>query len=132
MTARPYHKPDMPSRSYHKLCHTLQAIPHTMPCPPYHNIYHAVPARTYLAMPHQAITYTMPCPPGHTIYLIMHARSYHIPCHATVNDYFGKSCHLSKGANSLITRCTIACKIVQCDDFGSLFAFAGQLISCEN
>ena len=62
-----------------------------MPCPPGHTIYHA--------MPRQSITYTMPWLPGHTIYLTMPARSYHIPCHATANNYFGKSCHLIKGAN---------------------------------
>ena len=98
-------------------CH--QAIPYTMPCQPGHTIYHAIPR--------QAIAYIMPCPPGHTIYLTMPATSYHTPCHATANDYFGKSCRLSKGANGNVTRCTI-----YCDDFGLSFAFPSQLSSCEN
>ena len=85
MPARPYHIHAMPIRPYHIPCHAHQAIPYTMACQPGHTIYHV--------MPRQAITYTMPCPLGHTIYLTMPARSYHIPCHATANDYVGKSCH---------------------------------------
>ena len=110
----------MPTRSYHMPCHAHQAIPYTMPCPPGYIIHHrqAIPFpmpcppghTVYHAMPRQAITYTMLWLQGYTIYLTMPTRSYHIPCHAMANDYFGKSCHLSKGANSLVTRCTIACK----------------------
>ena len=105
MPARPYHAHQaipytMPARLYHKPCHASSG----------HTIYYAMPARTYHAIPRQAITFTMPCPPGQTIYLTMPARSYHISCHATANDYFGKSCHLSKCAKGLVTACTNACK----------------------
>ena len=97
MPARLYHASSghtlynaMPVRPYLFPCHAHQAIPYTMPFQPEHTIYHA--------MPRQAITYTISCQPDHTIYLTMPTRSCHIPCHATANDYFGKSCHLSKGA----------------------------------
>ena len=97
MSARPYLGHAMPARPCHIPCHANQAIPHTRP---YH--IHAMPARAYLIPCHHS--------QGHNIYLTMSARSYHIPCHVTANDYFGKACHLSKGANGLVTRCTIACK----------------------
>ena len=105
----------MSTRPYHIPCHARQTIPYTVRWP-VHIFSHAMPARPY-HIPfhaHQAIlhtiTYTMPCPQGDTIYLTMLARSYNIPCHATSNDYFGWSCHLSKSANGLVTRCMIACK----------------------
>ena len=110
----------MPTRPYHIPCHARQAIPYTMPCiaRPYNILYHAIPFPMPCPPGH-----TMPCPSGHTtyhnikrgmpsrryMYLTMPARSYHIPCHATTNDFFGKSSHLSKGANGLVARCTIAC-----------------------
>ena len=132
MPGRPYHMPchdhqaipyTMPCPPGYTIYHAMhrQAIPYQampirpyhIPCSPGHTIYHAIPARIYHAMLHQAIIY-IPChahqAPGHTIYLTMPVRSYHIPCHATPSDYFGKSCHLSKGVNGLVTRCTIACK----------------------
>ena len=113
----------MPIRPYHIPCHAHQAIPYTMPCQPGHTIYHAMPC--------QVITYTMPCSPGHTIYLTMPTRSYHIPCLAIANDYFGKSCDLSKGANGLVRDALLLVNSLW-DDFGSLFAFMYQLSSCEN
>ena len=100
----------LPARQYHTPCHAHQAIPRTMPCPPGHTMPCQSRHTIYHAMPRQAIIYTMPCSPGHTMYLTMPARSYHIPCHTMANDYFVKSCHLSKGANGLVTRCTITCK----------------------
>ena len=120
--ARPCHIP-----CYTSLDHTLyqvmpQAIPYAMPCTPGHTIYpmpariynipchassghtihYAMPARPYLFLcnARHAIPYTMSFPSEHST---CHTRPYHIP-------YFGKSCHLSKGANALVTRCTIVCK----------------------
>ena len=88
------------AKPYHIQCDARQAIAYTMPWPPGHTIYHAVPTRPYhtpchcqamqytmlcLASPYpipyyarQAIPYTMPCPPGHTIYHAMPVRLYHI------------------------------------------------------
>ena len=94
-------------RPYHVLCHARQAIPYTMPCPSGHTTYHATPTRPYY----------ITCQPGHTIYHAIPTRPYHIPYHArqvipyTMQYYFGKSCHLSKVANGLVTRYTIACKV---------------------
>ena len=61
---------DMPSRSYHIICHTRQAISYTMPCPSSHTKYHAMPARPYHipCYARQTVSYTTPCPPCHTIY----------------------------------------------------------------
>ena len=112
MAARPFHIPchayqdilyTMPSPMpylpghNHIPCDAHQAIPYTMPCivRPYHLLCHA----------HQAIPFPMPC---HIIYHAMPIRPCHIP--TTANDYSGKLYHLSKGANGLVTRCTIACK----------------------
>ena len=84
------------ARPYHIPCHARQPVPYTI-VRPYHILCYAI----YHAMPLQTIPYTILCPLGHTI---CHAMSYHIPCHVTANDYFGKMCHLSEGANDLVTR----------------------------
>ena len=83
------------ARPIHILCDAHQAIPFTMPCPPDHTIYHAMPARpyhkhvippghtirVYHPIPRKALPYTMPCLSGHTIYHARPARQYHISCH---------------------------------------------------
>ena len=101
---------DMPTRPLHIPYHAMpnQALTYTIPCLPSHTINHDTPCRPCHAC--MSISYTTPCPLGQTIYLTMPARSYHIPCHAMANEYFGKSCHLSKGVNGFITRYTTACK----------------------
>ena len=106
------------ARPYHIPCDARQAIPNTMPwppghtiyimscppghtitipCPPYHTIYHAVSARPlnilcqtqclacqaifiYHAMPVRPYHIPMRCPPGHTIPCDAHkAIPYHMP-----------------------------------------------------
>ena len=107
-----YHAMPWPPRyTIYQAMHS-QAIPYTMTCPPSHSICHTMPIRPHTdhAMPTRLYHIQCHSSPDHTIYLIMPTRSYHISCHATANDYFGKSCHLSKGANGLVTRCTIAWK----------------------
>ena len=68
MPARPYLSHDLPARP----CHAHQAIPHKMPCPPGHTIYHAMQAG------HTKICHASP---GHNIIHAMPTRPYHNPYH---------------------------------------------------